>query len=239
MGHNHPDQPAIQGAQTEVAECAEVLRRSCSRAQTPAKAGLHGCEDELLPNVSKKARVQELPTDAGARTVSQSPLQELGRERENVFTTARGETLAVADRKALLEARSVFGGLLSELSSSFAATLDGWSRTTARNSVASDIGLAADVRVARPLPAQSAESLLIGPCAGGAGMAGVADSSSLPPASSQEAGAEQDCAFGLAQPLCVQPPDPLPQGNGESELEVLSLAPPFHFPKGLTLSALL
>ena len=127
MGHNHPDQPAIQGDQAEVAGCAEVLRRSRSRAQTPAKTGPHGCEDELLPNVSKKARVQELPTDAGARTASQSPLEDLRRERENVFSTARGETLAVADREALLEARSIFGGLLRELSSSFAATMDGWS----------------------------------------------------------------------------------------------------------------
>ena len=128
MGHNHPDQPAIQGDQAEVAGCAEVLRRSRSRAQTPAKTGLHGCEDELLPNVSKRARVQELTTDAGARTASQSPLEELRRERENVvFSTARGETLAVADREALLEARSIFGGLLRELSSSFAATMDGWS----------------------------------------------------------------------------------------------------------------
>ena len=89
------------------------------------------------------------------------------------------------------------------------------------------------------MPAQSAQSLLTGPRAGEAGRAGVADSSSLPPASSQEAGAEQDCALDLAQPLCVQPPDHLPQGNDGSELEVLSLAPPFHFPKGLTLSALL
>ena len=127
MGHNHPDQPAIQGDQAEVAGCAEVLRRSRSRAQTPAKTGPHACEDQLLPNVSKKARVQELPTDAGARTASQSPLEDLRRERENVFSTARGETLAVADREALLEARSIFGGLLRELSSSFAATMDGWS----------------------------------------------------------------------------------------------------------------
>lgn len=127
MGHNHPDQPAIQGDQAEVAGCAEVLRRSRSRAQTPAKTGPHACEDQLLPNVSKKARVQELTTDAGARTASQSPLEDLRRERENVFSTARGETLAVADREALLEARSIFGGLLRELSSSFAATMDGWS----------------------------------------------------------------------------------------------------------------
>ena len=127
MGHNYPDQPAIQGDQAEVAGCAEVLRRSRSRAQTPAKTGPHACEDQLLPNVSKKARVQELTTDAGARTASQSPLEDLRRERENVFSTARGETLAVADREALLEARSIFGGLLRELSSSFAATMDGWS----------------------------------------------------------------------------------------------------------------